>query len=412
MSDVPVTDNFLSNARAVVRRSAKRVGLSDKDTEELITPRKRHSFKIDLEGKKYDAYRVQHSNVLGPHKGGIRFHPEVSQGEVEALALLMSIKTAAVDLPLGGGKGGISIDPSHLDDKQLEELSRKYVQHLHPHIGPDKDVPAPDVNTSATIMDWMVDEFEQLTGDKTKATFTGKSLDKGGSAGREAATGRGGLFALQEILKMHEHDKRRLTIAVQGFGNVGYWFAKLANEQDEFKVVAVSDSRHTITSSDQLDVGAVLAAKKSGKSVADYKNSDVKVGDVNDILTANVDILVLAALDNAVNEGNMESIQAHYIVELANGPVSDVAYRHLHKTGTIILPDVLANAGGVIVSYFEWLQNNKGEKWPETRVNRELDIMMRKAARGIFKHSQDNNLSMKDSTFDIAIQRIATSSKK
>ncbi len=410
MSDVPVTDNFLSNARAVVRRSAKRVGLDDEQIEELVSPHKRHAFKIEVGDKSYNAFRVQHNNKLGPHKGGIRFHPEVNQGEVEALALLMSIKTAAVDLPLGGGKGGIAIDPSHLSDKELEELSRKYVQNLHDHIGPTMDVPAPDVNTNGTIMDWMVDEFEQLTGDTSKASFTGKSLDNGGSAGREAATGRGGLFALQEVLKLHEHDKRRLTIGVQGFGNVGYWFAKLASECPEFKVVAVSDSRNTITGKDQLDVSAVLEAKKAGKSVADYKGQDVKVGDADDIQTSGVDVLVLAALDDAINDDNMERVQAHYLVELANGPVTDVAFRHLHKNGVIILPDVLANAGGVIVSYFEWLQNNKGEKWPESRVNRELDIMMRKAARGIFKHSQENDLTMKDGAFDIAIQRIARKS--
>lgn len=410
MSDVPVTDNFLSNARAVVRRSAKRVGLNDDQIEALVKPRQKHTFKIDVGDESYDAYRVQHNNALGPHKGGIRFHPEVNQGEVEALALLMSVKTAAVDLPLGGGKGGVAIDPRKLNDEQLEELSRKYVQHLHEHIGPNKDVPAPDVNTNGTIIDWMVDEFEELTGDTSKASFTGKSLDNGGSAGREAATGQGGLYALQEVLKLHEHDRKRLTIGVQGFGNVGYWFAKLAADQTEFKVVAVSDSRHTITAKDELDIKAVLEAKKNGVSVGDYTGQDVRKGDPDDILTANVDVLVLAALDDAVNESNMEKVQAHYIVELANGPVTDTAFRHLHKNGTIVIPDVLANAGGVIVSYFEWLQNNKGEKWSEKRVNRELDLKMRKATREIFKHSQDNDLTMKDAAFDIAIRRIVDKS--
>lgn len=406
MADKAVTNNFLSNARAVVRRSAKRVGLSSDEIEELITPYQRHSFKIDIGGQRFDAYRVQHSNKRGPHKGGIRFHPEVSQGEVEALALLMSIKTAAVNLPLGGGKGGVTVDPRHLNEKQLEELARKYVQQLKDHIGPTKDIPAPDVNTNATIMDWMVDEFEQLTGDTSKASFTGKSVDKGGSAGREAATGRGGLIALQEVLKLHDHHKRRLTIGVQGFGNVGYWFAKLANEHPEFKVVSIADSKHTITSNDKLDVDAVLQAKNSGKSVADYEHKSVRVSDADAILTSNVDVLVLAALDDAINESNMEKVQAHYAVELANGPITDRAYQHLHNNGVIILPDVLANAGGVIVSYFEWMQNQKGERWTENRVNRELDLMMRKAAGDVFRYSQDNNLSMKEAAFDIAVQRI------
>lgn len=406
MSDVPVADNFLSNARAVVRRSAKRVGLNDKEINEFITPHKRHAFKIELDGKNYDAYRIQHNNKLGPFKGGIRFHPEVSQGEVEALSVLMSIKTAAVGLPLGGGKGGVSIDPTHLTSAQLEELSRKYVRNLHPHIGPDKDIPAPDVNTDSSIMDWMVDEFEQLTGDTSKAAFTGKSVSKGGSAGREAATGRGGVIALREVLGLKGHDKKRLTIAVQGFGNVGYWFAKLASQYEEFKVISISDSSHTVTCMAGLDVDAVMQAKQAARSVGDYKGDNVKVEGSDAILTSNVDVLVLAALDNAINQANMEDVQAHYLVELANGPITDAAYRHLHKSGAVILPDVLANAGGVIVSYFEWLQNQKGEKWTEARVNRELEIMMKKAANEVFTYSERNNLNMKDAAFDVALRRI------
>ncbi len=406
MPDVPVTDNFLSNARSVVRRAAKRVGLSDKEIDDFIKPRNHHAFKIDIDGTSYDAYRIQHNNKRGPHKGGIRFHPAVTRGEVEALALLMSIKTAAVDLPLGGGKGGIAIDPKHLSQAQLEELARKYVRHLHEHIGPTKDVPAPDVNTDATIMDWMADEFEQLTGDTTKASFTGKSHSNGGSAGRVAATGRGGLIALKELLRLQGQDKRRLTVGVQGFGNVGYWFAKLAQDEPNLKVVAIADSRHTITCKDELDIDAVLKAKKDGKSVADYKKQAVKTKPADAILTADVDVLVLAALDDAINSGNMEKVQASYLLELANGPISDGAYRHLHKNGTVILPDVLANAGGVIVSHFEWLQNRKSERWTESRVNRELEIMMQKATREIYKYSQSHDESMKEAAFDIAIKRI------
>lgn len=406
MSDTQITDNFLSNARAVVRRSAKRVGLDTEETESLVAPAKRHSFSIKVGDRALKAFRVQHNNALGPHKGGIRFHPDVSQGEVEALALLMSIKTAAVNLPLGGGKGGVAVDPRTLTEAELEHVSREFVRGLHQHIGPDKDVPAPDVNTNAQIMNWMVDEFEQLTGDKTKASFTGKSLDNHGSAGREAATGRGGVFALQEVLRLMGHDKKRLTIGVQGFGNVGYWFAKLAAEFPEYKVVAVSDSKATIVAKDELNLKSVLEAKKVGKTVGDYTGQKVRVGAPDDILTANVDVLVLAALDDAINKENMEQIQAHYIVELANGPISDKAYQHLHKTGTVIIPDVVANAGGVIVSYFEWQQNRKYERWTESRVNKELELTMRKAVRRIYKYAQDNNLSMKDAAVDIAIRRI------
>lgn len=404
--DNKITDNFLSNSRAVVRRSARRLGLTEKETEKLLTSDKRHEFNIELNNKVFKAFRVQHNNKLGPYKGGVRFHHEVSSGEVEALALLMSIKTAAVNLPMGGGKGGIAIDPRALNETELEELSRKYVHGLHKHIGPNKDIPAPDVNTNSQIIDWMVDEFEKITGDKSKASFTGKSLSNGGSSGREAATGRGGLFALEEVLSSLGASKRRLTVAVQGVGNVGYWFSKLVNETENLKLISVADSRHTLLSSSELNIDDVLEAKKSNKSVGDYKGSGVKVLPPDSILTSNVDILVLAALDGAINEKNMEHIQAHYIVELANGPVTNKASQYLYKTKTVIIPDVVANAGGVIVSYFEWLQNMKNQKWTESRTNKELELWMKKAVREITNYSKHHNISLRDSAFEIAIQRL------
>ena len=405
--DKQITDNFLSNARAVVRRSAKRLGLSKVQTEQLISPAKRHEFTISLGDKALKAFRVQHNNALGPHKGGIRFHPEVDLGEVEALAMLMSIKTAAIGLPLGGGKGGVVVNPRDLTESELEHISREYVRGLHNHIGPQKDVPAPDVNTNAQIMDWMVDEFEQITGDLSKASFTGKSLSNAGSAGREAATGRGGLISLQEILSLTNKDAQQLTVGVQGFGNVGYWFAKLAVEQPEFKVVAVSDSRSTILSEDELDIDAVQKAKNSGSTVGDYASGSIKKHDVDAIISADVDILVLAALDDAVNQHNMDSVRARYIVELANGPVTDTAFQQLTSDGKYVIPDVLANAGGVVVSYFEWMQNMHSQRWTEARVNRELDMTMRKATRDVYAYAQEHSLNLKDATFDLAIRRIA-----
>jgi glutamate dehydrogenase/leucine dehydrogenase len=406
MSEGVITDNFLSNARAVVRRSAKRVGLNPQEIENLLTPVKRHEFSITVGDKRLKAYRVQHSNKRGPHKGGIRFHPDVTQGEVEALALLMSIKTAAVGIPLGGGKGGVAFEPKDHTPDELEHISREYVRQLHKHIGPHKDIPAPDVNTDGQVMDWMVDEYERLTGDVSRASFTGKPVTKGGSAGREAATGRGGLICLQEALKQLGHDKKRLTVAVQGFGNVGYWFARLAANSPELKIVAVSDSRATIVDTHGLDVDEVMQAKTRSGSVGAYTKSTVSRKDSDYILTMNVDVLVLAALDDAINEKNMERVQAHYLLELANGPISDKAYRHLASTGSVILPDVLANSGGVIVSYFEWLQNLRSERWSETRVNKELDLTMRKATREVVEYAQLEKVNFKDAAVEIAVRRI------
>src|SRR3989338_1327218 len=227
----------------LIASTGKKFGLSGFQIQELIKSDAKHRFKISLaNGKTFNAYRVQHSNKLGPYKGGIRFHQNVDLDEVEALATLMSLKTAAVGLPLGGAKGGVAVNPKSLSSEELQELSRQYVRHLQPYIGPDKDIPAPDVNTDPQIIDWMVDEYEKLTEDKTHASFTGKSLHLGGSEGREAATGRGGVIALRELLKYESKTDKKLTLALQGFGNVGSFFAVVAAEQPYWQVVAASDT--------------------------------------------------------------------------------------------------------------------------------------------------------------------------
>src|SRR5688500_9969659 len=229
-----------TTAQHIIRRAAKQLGLDEKQVQDLLRADAEHDFEIELSnGTKHKAYRVQHNSKLGPYKGGIRFHPEVDLDEVRALATLMSIKTAAVGLPLGGGKGGVAVNPKDLTDAELEELARKYAAHLSPYIGPDKDVPAPDVNTNATIIDWMVDEFQKHTGDTTRASFTGKYLDKGGSLGREAATGRGGVITLRELLKKQRREDQVITVAVQGFGNVGSFFGTIAqHDHPQWRLVA------------------------------------------------------------------------------------------------------------------------------------------------------------------------------
>lgn len=388
-----------------IAKAAKKLGLDEETIKGLLKVDQAHVFDINLEnGKSFKAYRVQHKNVRGPYKGGIRFHPKVDKDEVQALATLMSFKTAAVGLPLGGGKGGVAVDPRELDKTELEELSRKYVQNLHKHIGPEQDIPAPDVNTNATIIDWMVDEYQQLTGDTTKASFTGKSLDNGGSAGREAATGRGGVIALKKYLELEGKGDRPLTIAVQGFGNVGSFFATVAAEEcPQWKLVAASDSGATVVSNEGLDAQKLAEFKKEG-SFKDYKDAEVQ--DVNAVFSVDVDVLVLAALDDAVTEQNMKDISADILLELANGPISEKAEEYLNAQNKQTLPDIIANAGGVIVSFLEWQQNLKGERWDEDQVNQELAKYMEPAVESMQTFSKEHQVSLKEAAISLAIQRL------
>jgi glutamate dehydrogenase/leucine dehydrogenase len=382
------------------------MGLDEETTKALLKVDKTHQFDITLKnGKSFKAYRVQHKNKLGPYKGGIRFHPKVNSEEVQALATLMSFKTAAVGLPLGGGKGGIVVDPKQLSEEELQELSRKYVRNLYEHIGPDKDIPAPDVNTNAQIMDWMVEEYEKLTGDSSKASFTGKSLERGGSEGREAATGRGGVIALREYLELAGKGGEPQTIAVQGFGNVGAFFALVAAyDCPQWKVVAVSDSKATIVNPQGMDVRKLANFKHAGNSLADYKSADAL--DPEAIFDVEADILVLAALDNAVTASNMEQIKPDILLELANGPIDVRAEKYLLGKSKRIIPDIIANAGGVIVSYLEWQQNLNGEKWDEKRVNQELERYMELAVQNVYAYAHQYNCSLKEAALSLAIERL------
>jgi glutamate dehydrogenase/leucine dehydrogenase len=396
---------MLDTAQELIRDTAKKLGLSKTQINDLIAIDAEHDFQIQMDnGQKLQAYRIQHNNKLGPYKGGVRFHPAVNIDEVRALATLMSFKTAAVDLPLGGGKGGVVVNPKELTAAELEELSRKYVRGLHKHIGPDKDVPAPDVNTNAQIIDWMVDEFEQLNGDKTKASFTGKSIKNGGSLGRESATGRGGVIVLRELLSKTAR-KGPITYALQGFGNVGSFFAQVAAEEQEgWKMVAATDSRGGIYEPKGLPVDKLASYKASGGRLAEYKAGKKITNE--DLIALDVDVLVLAALEDALTGSNASKVKAPVILELANGPVSYEAYKLLARD-KIIIPDILANSGGVIVSYLEWLQNRASEHWPEDRVNRELNNYLVKATDQIYEFSQKKDLSLTEAAFGVAIDRLS-----
>lgn len=399
---------MLDTAHALITRAGKKLGLDDETIQKLIDIDAEHIFEIKLDnGKTFKAYRVQHNNKLGPYKGGIRFHPEVDLDEVRALATLMSFKTAAAGLPLGGGKGGIEVNPKDLDKSELEELSRKYAKHLAPHIGPDKDVPAPDVNTNGEIIDWMVSEYEAETGDTSKASFTGKTLGNGGSLGRDAATGRGGVIALRQLLAHAGKAEDEITYAVQGFGNVGSFFATVAAaDHPNWKLVATSDSSSGIYNSNGLDAKELDKYKAARKSFADYRADNTKNITNEELLSLDVDVLILAALGDAVTEKNVDNVRAKIVIELANGPVNEAAFDALTKKDVSVLPDIIANAGGVIVSYLEWVQNKAGENWSEEKVNAELEKYMVKATDELYKTAEAQNVSLKEAAFINAIKNL------
>jgi len=452
---------MLESAQAIILKTAKEMELTDDVIKRLIEPEAVHEFNlpVTINGKKtlLKAFRIQHNSALGPYKGGIRFHPNVSREEVQALATLMTIKCSVVGLPYGGGKGGVVVDPKQLSEKELENLSRTYLRQIAPVIGPTVDVPAPDVNTNPKIMKWMIDEYIKLkvkneklkiTSKNSKlknylrATLTGKPIAEGGTLGRTEATGRGGVIVLQSLIaklnsqfsffnfqsinndsminensmKTKKLKTENLTVAVQGFGNVGYYFAQLAHEEG-FKVVTVSDSKGGVYVRDGLDPKATLKCKKEKGNIGGCycKGSvcDIKYGRTitnEELLELPVDVLVPAALENSINRENMHKIKAKIIIEMANGPVTEEAYEYLSKKGVIIVPDVLANSGGVTVSYLEWYQNVHNEKWSEKKVNDRLKIMMEKAFEAVWKKADlpagGKKIPLKQAAFEVAIGKM------
>jgi len=433
-------EQMLQTAQNLIRQTGKTLNLSEAEIEKLLTPEHIHEAMLEMEldngtKKSFQAYRVQHNSKLGPYKGGIRFHPQVSLPEVKALATLMSIKCSVAGIPLGGGKGGIIIDPKSMSKTELERLSRAYVRAFFDFIGEEKDIPAPDVNTNGQIMSWMVDEYitskskvhkvekskidaEQLS--KWRGTFTGKPIDIGGSLGRTEATGRGGVIALKALLsKLGSNTKfqnAKPTIAVQGFGNVGYYFAEIAS-QEGFDIVAVSDSKGGIVykNMEPLDIPLVMGCKKEKGSLSGCYCvggvCDLRGGrpvSNEELLELPIDILVPAALENVIHKGNMAKIQAKIIVEMANGPVTEEAHDYLVEKGVVIIPDVFANSGGVTVSYLEWFQNLHNEVWTEDKVNKKLLELMTAAFAPIWERYDRTKTSLKNAAFEVAIERMTT----
>ena len=396
---------MLESAQALIRKTAEGMKLDSVMIERLIEPEFAHEFALVItmdDGKKrvFKGWRIQHNSALGPYKGGIRFHRDTVREEVQALGTLMSIKCAVAGIPYGGGKGGIVVDPKTLSKAELERLSRAFIGRIAHIIGEDVDVPAPDVNTTPEIMSWMIDEYQKIIGRKSLATITGKPVAMGGSLGRTAATGRGGLFVLMSLMAKLKKKAKGTTVAVQGFGNVGYYFAKLATEVG-FKVVAISDSKTGVYDKNGIDLDRAFKNKKEKGTVAYTKAISNE-----ELLELDVDVLVPAALENMINEKNMAKIKAPVIVEMANGPLTQEAYEYLAKKGKIIVPDVLANSGGVTVSYLEWVQNKAGYYWTEKEVNDKLKVMMDRAFEAMWKKSVEKKMPLKQAAFEVALERI------
>ena len=352
----------------------------------------------------FSAYRVQYNNARGPFKGGIRYHPNVDLDEVKALAFWMTIKCAVANIPLGGSKGGVIVDPRELSSAELERLSREFVRAFKDVIGPDKDVPAPDVYTTPQIMHWMADELVTLTGDpKSNATFTGKPLEHGGSEGRGRATAQGGFYVLQAYANKINL-KKDATIAVQGFGNAGSIFAELASAAG-YRVVAVSDSSSATYNENGLDIAQAARYKNDHGNFLEFSGG--KEISNAELLELDVDVLVPAALENQITIDNARDIKARTILELANGPVHSEADPILFQKKTHVIPDVLANSGGVIVSYFEWVQNIKNAHWTEERVNHDMKELIVDAFDQIYAIAQQKQIDFRTAAFVLAIERIA-----
>lgn len=353
----------------------------------------------------FTGYRVQYNITLGPAKGGIRYHPDVSLDEVTALAAWMTWKCAVAHIPFGGGKGGIICDPTRMSRRELEALTRRYVAEIIDAIGPERDVPAPDVNTNEQIMAWFMDTYSMHVGHTATAVVTGKPIELGGSLGRREATGRGVMIVTREAAKHLGFSLKGSTIAVQGFGNVGSVSADLC-AQAGAKIVAVTDWKGGVYSKNGLDVARLIEHVKQNKTVDDFPGAEPMTND--ELFALDVDILIPAALENQITMENAPNIKAKIVTEGANGPTTPEAHRHLHERGVFVIPDILANAGGVTTSYFEWVQDRYGYFWTEDEVNSRLEAKMVESFSDVLENSLKYKIDLRTAAYIVAISRVAT----
>ncbi|MBE3582102.1 MAG: Glu/Leu/Phe/Val dehydrogenase [Thermoanaerobacteraceae bacterium] len=405
--------NPLRAAQQEIRKAVQALNLDPIVADLLSEPQRfvEVSFPVKMDDgstRVFKGYRSQHNNALGPFKGGIRFHPEVNADEVKALSIWMSLKCAVLGLPLGGGKGGVKCNPKELSRRELEELSRAYVRSIAQVIGPEKDVPAPDVYTNPQVMAWMADEFSSLNGYNTFGVITGKPLEIGGSAGRSKATGRGCVFAIREACARLSIPLQNATVAVQGFGNAGSVVARLLHEMGA-RIIAVTDSTGGAYRSEGIDPINLLEFKQQTGSVKGAPGTTPLSNE--QLFALECDIIIPAALENAITAAVAEGIRARIIAEAANGPTTPEADKILEDKGVLVIPDILANAGGVTVSYFEWVQNLTNYYWTEEEVNRRLEEMMVRAFQDVYQMHLDKKVSMRDAAYMVAVNRIAGAMK-
>ncbi len=415
-TEPPIT--AFGNATRQFDEAARVLGLSDNQIAIVKLPRLTVQANLpvrmdDGSIRIFEAYRVQHNKARGPAKGGIRFHPDVNLDEISALSFWMTFKCAVSGIPMGGGKGGVVVDPGAISYTELERLSRRYIAELFEFFGPDVDVPAPDVGTNSQIMGWMMDTYIMHARRYTPAAITGKPLEIGGSAGRVAATARGLLFCVRRWAQRTGRQLRGMSVAVQGFGNVGSWSSRLLAE-DGCRVVAISDVTGAYHNPDGIDVeGAITHAQANRGLLTGYeKTAGVrKLDRAMEILELEVDILVPAALENQITRQNAPNVRARLIAEGANGPITYEADEILNAQGIPVIPDILCNGGGVTVSYLEWVQNRVGLFWSEDRVNRDLEEIMNRAFDAVHETARHRDISLRMAAFVVGIERVVRASE-
>ncbi|SOE21748.1 glutamate dehydrogenase (NAD(P)+) [Spirosomataceae bacterium TFI 002] len=412
----PIKDkeNPLESMMSRFDEAVKLLGISDEMYHILKTPARQVIVGLpvtmdDGSVKVFEGYRVLHSNILGPGKGGIRFDPDVTLDEVRALAAWMTWKCAVVDIPYGGAKGGIACNPREMSAGEMERLTRAYTRQMLDIFGPDKDIPAPDMGTGPREMAWLMDEYSKAKGMTTHAVVTGKPLVLGGSLGRTEATGRGVMVSTLSAMDKMKINPYKATAAIQGFGNVGSFAGKLLAEKG-VKILAVSDISGTYYNENGLDIAAAMAYRDANKGILEgFKEAELLKGE--DILFLDVDALIPAAKEDVITKENAHLIKAKLIVEGANGPTSAKADVILNNNGVLAVPDILANAGGVTVSYFEWVQNRIGYKWGEDRINRRCERSMKNAFNTVYKLSKKHDVSMRIAAYMVAIDKVAATYK-
>jgi glutamate dehydrogenase (NAD(P)+) len=398
---------MLSASHQYFHKAADVLDLAPNIREILLAPMRVIKVSFVEEGDdgrlmKHTGFRVQHNNARGPFKGGLRYHPSMDEDHAAALANLMTWKTAIVDVPFGGSKGGIDCDPSKLSQFELERITRRFVERIKEVIGPMIDIPAPDVNTNGSVMAWIMDEYSKLAG-FSPGVVTGKPVHLFGSEGREEATGRGVLYALEEALQDRGMELNGVTVALQGFGNVGSNAARLIAERGG-KIVAVADHMGGVSNEAGLDVSKLIKWALEHRTVAGFESGDAFDG--SQIITWPADVLIPAALEEAITETNAGDVKARIVVEAANAPTTPEADAILNRNDVLIVPDILANAGGVTVSYFEWAQNIQQFKWDLDRVNSELEKYMRRAYGSVRDIAKQKNCDLRTAAYVLAIQRV------